>query len=139
MKASEIKKGGKYIAKVSGNLVTVGVDEIRETRRSGRYDYSGRPTYRDAVIYDVTNLKTGRKTTFKSAAKFRRAVVEPRKSQTEGYIDVIRSTPPIDAQILDEADMDRLGEEIDQELADGVSPMPETLAQKIRAEINEGF
>ena len=76
MKKNEIKKGGKYIAKVSGNLVTVRVDEIRETRRSGRYDYSGKVTYRDVVVYDVTNLKTGRRTTFKSAQKFRREVVE---------------------------------------------------------------
>jgi len=30
MKASEIEKGGKYIAKVSGVLTTVRVDEIRE-------------------------------------------------------------------------------------------------------------
>ncbi len=58
MKANEIKKGGHYIARISGNIVKVRVDEIRET-----------PAHR--TVYDVTNFDTGRCTTFKSAAKFR--------------------------------------------------------------------
>ena len=74
MKANEIKKGEKYIAKVSGVLTTVRVDEIREVSR-GRMAAGGY-TYGTATVYDVTNLKTGRKTTFRSAAKFRREVVE---------------------------------------------------------------
>lgn len=73
MKANEIMKGGKYIAKVSGVLTTVRVDEIREVGRSRMNNYSGRLEYTDKVVYDVTNLATGRRTTFKSAAKFRRA------------------------------------------------------------------
>ena len=74
MKANEIQVGGKYIAKVSGKLTTVRVDEIRETTKRGRINkYSGCPSYyKDTVVYDVTNLVTGRRTTFKSAAKFRR-------------------------------------------------------------------
>ena len=76
MKKNEIKKGGKYIAKVSGNLVTVRVDEIRETIKRSWNNYAAQPTCRDVVVYDVTNLKTGRRTTFRSAAKFRREVVK---------------------------------------------------------------
>lgn len=62
MKKAEISVGGHYLARVSGTITTVRVDDIRE-----RYDH------RDQVctVYDVTNLKTGRKTTFRSAAKFR--------------------------------------------------------------------
>jgi hypothetical protein len=62
MKASQIKVGGKYIAKVSGKLTTVRVDSIRETG-----DWKGRTQTR----YDVTNLETGRRTTFRSASKLR--------------------------------------------------------------------
>lgn len=59
MKKNEIKVGGRYKAKVNGNLVTVRVDAINE---------SG---FDDRTTYAVTNLATGRKTTFRSAAKFR--------------------------------------------------------------------
>lgn len=61
MKASEIRVGGVYIAKVSNKLTRVRVDAIRETGWSIRCVWA----------YDVTNLTTGRKTTFRSAAKFR--------------------------------------------------------------------
>lgn len=61
MKKAEIKVGGLYKAKVSGNIVTVRVDRINE--RDGFN--AGKATF------DVTNLTTGRKTTFRSAAKFR--------------------------------------------------------------------
>ena len=89
MKASEIEKGGKYIAKVSGVLTTVRVDEIREvTRFGGMHAYTGLAKYVDKVVYDVTNLKTGRRTTFKSAAKFRRAVVD-RVSPLEGKLKAL--------------------------------------------------
>lgn len=57
MKKNEIQVGGHYVAKVSNRLVTVRVDAIREGPVNQRYD--------------VTNLATGRKTTFRSAAKFR--------------------------------------------------------------------
>lgn len=65
MKAHEISLGGVYLAKVSNILTKVRVDDIRETDRFGTY--SGRAS----KVYDVTNLRTGRKTTFRSAAKFR--------------------------------------------------------------------
>lgn len=63
MKKNEIKVGGKYLAKVSGKLTTVRVDAIRE--RENHND-------RTSTVYDVTNLATGQKTTFRSAAKFRK-------------------------------------------------------------------
>ena len=66
MKASEIKVGGLYVAKVSLKLTTVRVDEIREVYF---------PTLRKIVTrYDITNLMTNRSTSFRSAAKFRSAV-----------------------------------------------------------------
>lgn len=64
MKANEIQTGSHYKAKVSGNLVTVRVD-------SKDYGYYFGRKY---VAYNVTNLVTGRKTSFRSAAKFRAAV-----------------------------------------------------------------
>src|SRR5689334_16895701 len=65
MKASEIKVGGKYRAMVSGVLCTVRVDRVRDsvTYRGGKAV--------DTKLYDVTNERTGRRTTFRSAAKFR--------------------------------------------------------------------
>jgi hypothetical protein len=77
MKANEIIVGGKYVVKVSGKLTTVRVDEIREvdawhggTVRLGR----GGNT---KTVYDVTNLTTGRRTTFRSATKFRCVASDP--------------------------------------------------------------
>jgi hypothetical protein len=68
MKANQIKVGGVYIAKVNNKLQKVSVDEIRlvTTYRAGKLS--------DTTVYDVTNLATGRKTTFRSAAKFREEV-----------------------------------------------------------------
>ena len=70
MKKHEIKAGCIYVAKVSGKLTTVRVDAIRDDgvhiRIGGRSTLSG-------TRYDVTNLATGRRTTFRSAAKFRQA------------------------------------------------------------------
>jgi len=65
MKAAQIKVGGTYHARVSGNYVTVRVDAIRE-----RFDHKDR----SRTVYDVTNLNTGRKLVFQSAMKFRSAV-----------------------------------------------------------------
>lgn len=64
MKKSEIKQGGVYKAVVSNILCDVRVDGIHKA------------SYRDKSItrYDVTNLRTGRKLTFNSAAKFRSEV-----------------------------------------------------------------
>ena len=61
MRKNQIQAGGKYTAKVSGKLTTVRVDKIR-TR-------SGYGSQKDRTVYDVTNLSTGRKTTFSSAQK----------------------------------------------------------------------
>lgn len=66
MKKNEIKVKGLYRAKVSGNLVTVRVDSIRQ-----RYNSL---TKKETTVYDVTNLTTKRKTTFLSAMRFRMAV-----------------------------------------------------------------
>lgn len=62
MRKEEIKVGGVYCAKVSGKLTEVRVDAIRVDNWTSR---------RSTTSYDVTNLKTGRKTRFRSATKFR--------------------------------------------------------------------
>lgn len=64
MKKNEIVKGGHYTAKVNGKLTTVRVDRICEYSGNTAREYG-------KTCYDVTNLATGRKTTFRSAAKFR--------------------------------------------------------------------
>jgi hypothetical protein len=58
MKGKDISVGGRYLAKISGRIVTVRVDAVRES-------YDGRKRY------DVTNLSTGRTTSFRSATRFR--------------------------------------------------------------------
>ncbi|MDO8473184.1 MAG: UvrD-helicase domain-containing protein [Dehalococcoidia bacterium] len=93
MKKSEIKVGGHYVAKVSDELTTVRVDRINQEREpvSGtmRTGKTGRHSY------DVTNLATGRTTTFHSAIKFRREVVpngqRPIPAAVQG---VIKRTAP---------------------------------------------
>lgn len=83
MKAKEIKVGGRYAAKVSGKLTTVRVDAIREIARVCGTNYDGSRKCRDAMIYDVTNLATGRRTTFRSAQKFRGEASEKPKTATD--------------------------------------------------------
>lgn len=61
MKKAEIHQGSHYAARISGHFVTVRVDSIRELVSRNR----------NVTVYDVTNLRTGRTTTFRSAAKFR--------------------------------------------------------------------
>lgn len=68
MTKTEIKVGGTYLAKVSNKLTKVRVDNIVEEER-----FFGKQ--RLVTHYHVTNLVTGRKTTFKSAAKFRKEIV----------------------------------------------------------------
>lgn len=63
MKVNEIEVNGLYRARVAGRLTTVRVDAIRNP-----WDSPSRST---PPRYDVTNLATGRRTTFRSAAKFR--------------------------------------------------------------------
>jgi hypothetical protein len=67
MKKHEIEVGGRYRARVNNRVVTVQVEAIREDGLSFRV---GRSTGR-AVRYDVRNIETGRRTTFRSAARFR--------------------------------------------------------------------
>ncbi len=75
MKKSRIKVGGKYRARVSGNLVTVRVDEIEEKRFPDGFDFGGNPKpYNITIWYRVTNLDTGRKIWFHSG-RFRGEVV----------------------------------------------------------------
>lgn len=68
MKISEVEVGGRYLAKVSGKLTTVRVAAIRRT--------AGWPEA-DRTVLDVVNEATGRRTTFRSAAKLRRRVDQP--------------------------------------------------------------
>lgn len=74
MKASEITVGNTYIAKVSGNLVPVRVDDIQADAVVG---YRGQGKTKRGTRYHVTNLKTKRSLTFRSAAKFRMVAVAP--------------------------------------------------------------
>lgn len=60
MKAKDIERGKHYRAKVSGKLTTVRVDEIVSDWRDP-----------NKKRFNVTNLATGRRTIFRSAAKFR--------------------------------------------------------------------
>ena len=72
MKKAEIVVGGHYTARVSGNLVTVRVDDIRECYGAKRAE----------TIYGVTNLKSGRTLRFRSAAKFRAPAKGPTPAST---------------------------------------------------------
>ena len=84
MKKNEIKVGGLYLAKVSGKITTVRVDAIRK----GGFTSGGSQT-----AYDVTNLKTGRKTTFRSAAKFRceAKLLEAMKAECSNANELVQS------------------------------------------------
>lgn len=64
MKKSEVSVGKCYIAKVANKLTTVRVDRIMETTFGGEA----------CTTFVVTNLRTGRETKFRSAAKFRSKV-----------------------------------------------------------------
>lgn len=77
MRKDQIKVGGHYQAKVNGKLVTVRVDAVRETDTRRTTGVLGnRRTIPSYTFYDVTNLATGRKTTFRSAMKFRAEVAK---------------------------------------------------------------
>ena len=64
MKKNEIKMGETYNAKVNGRIVPVRVDGIEDVA------FGSKPGTR----YHVYNLSTGRKTVFRSAAKFKSKV-----------------------------------------------------------------
>lgn len=89
MKQSEIKVGGIYVAKVNGKLTRVRVDSIRK-QGEVRW-FGGRASGRSSDAYGVTNLATGRKTVFRSAAKFR----APEGADCEGSRKVKGPTPRI--------------------------------------------
>lgn len=74
VKKNEIQVGGIYAAKVSGRIVPVKVLAIREVDKCWRGVGYGRIVHGTTSHYDVLNTVTGRKTTFRSAAKFRHAV-----------------------------------------------------------------
>lgn len=82
MKANEIKVGGLYTAKVNGKLTTVRVDAIRE-----RYF---------SPYYYVTNIATGRKTTFSSAAKFHAVAETPEQRKARAAASIA----DMDARLL---------------------------------------
>jgi len=67
MKIAEIKIGQRYVAKVSGMLTTVRVLAIREA-----WTASGN----SRQVIDVVNERTGRRLTFRSAARLRRRARE---------------------------------------------------------------
>lgn len=76
-KKADVAVGDVWIAKVSGRLTRVRVDAIREdgTGRHKGYTLDGKGKgYAQATRYVVTNLATGRTTTFRSAVKFRKKV-----------------------------------------------------------------
>ena len=84
MKKSEIKVGGLYVAKVSGNLakaignlMTVRVDAIREVRNSIRIHGGYRQS--TGTVYDCTTLHTGCKVTFRNAQKFHSEVLRSKR------------------------------------------------------------
>lgn len=79
MKKTEIRIGGLYTARVSGKFVTVRVDAIRQC-------YVGYNSATEQTRYDVTNLTTGRTTTFRSAAKFRSEVSKTQAINDEAEV-----------------------------------------------------
>lgn len=100
MKKEQIVVGGRYLAKVSGRLVTVRVDEIRETEtRHYPTVYGTSRTIKSSTRYDVTNLVTGRHTTFRSAAKFQREAPAPDAHKQTAYY---KSLNDADKRTMDE-------------------------------------
>jgi hypothetical protein len=83
MKAEDITVGETYQAKVSGKITVVRVDTIRTVVKRVGYDYAGRRKEREGKVYDVTNLTTGRRTTFRSAMKFRKRQGAPFNDHTQ--------------------------------------------------------
>lgn len=67
MQIAEINIGQRYVAKVSGSLTTVRVLAIREAWTASR---------NSRQVIDVVNERTGRRLTFRSAARLRRRARE---------------------------------------------------------------
>lgn len=77
MKQSEVKVGGRYVAKVSGRLQIVEVERIAsewDSLAGGRdsYGYRGQMRWRA----HARNVKTGRAVLIRSAQRLRREVEE---------------------------------------------------------------
>ncbi len=73
MKKEEIRVGGRYVMRVSGNLVVVVVDSINVHDGTSYIGSSGRTIRTKAkTTYEVTNTATNRVITVKSASRFRR-------------------------------------------------------------------
>lgn len=70
MKIADVQVGGRYVAKVSGVLTTVRVLAMRE---ASAFNGASRS------VIDVVNERTGRRTTFRSAARLRRPANNDRK------------------------------------------------------------
>ena len=81
MKLEDVKEGGHYRARVSGKLVTVRIDKIRREERYSSQQPQGYATGKLRTVkktfFDVTNLATGRRIVFRSAAKFQFAASVP--------------------------------------------------------------
>jgi len=66
MKLKDVEVGGRYRAKVSGQLVTVRVTELREVPAFG--------SSRAKTIINAVNESTGRRITIRSAQRLRSRV-----------------------------------------------------------------
>ena len=129
MKKDQIKVGGLYTARISGKFVTVRVDAIRE-----RLDPRGMG-YAQVTVYDVTNLSTGRKTTFRSAAKFR-AEVKPQdaaRAIVDAKVQEAIETSPIGYH-GEEVDPLRPTEAPKEEASEEADPTDVSTAEPVQAE-----
>lgn len=95
MKKAEIKVGGIYIAKVSNKLTRVRVDAIRDVEGRSSGESYWKKTTPSSTRYEITNLVTGRKTTFRSAAKFRKEAPIQLQSATVQTRNGTESIPSI--------------------------------------------
>lgn len=69
MRHKDVHVGGHYRARISGHHVTVRLDRIEE-----REGYTRLRRHGSNKTYHCTNLRTGRKVVFRSAAKLRSEV-----------------------------------------------------------------
>lgn len=105
MKKHEIKVGGLYVAKVAGRLTTVRVDRIK-------------PGYARGNAYEVTNMQTGRTTSFRSAAKFRSIAKQTKTIMpvmtAQEFADAIDKAA-IDNNVTDTFTLDEDGNEVQED------------------------
>jgi hypothetical protein len=101
VKKSEVKVGSYYLAKVNGRTVPVRLDSIEQaTRRIGN-NYSGESVYGEKSLYCVTNLASGRETTFRSAAKFQAEITQAeveKRLRTDTLGRLIAAAAPVEPQ-----------------------------------------